>query len=44
VHIYVSYAMLKNIFAHVDRISRGTVWGYKLVIKIKWSGENRVTY
>jgi hypothetical protein len=32
VYIYVSYAMLNNIFAHLDRISHSTAEGYQLVI------------
>ncbi len=31
VHIYVSYAMLNNIFAHLDRISHSSARGYQLV-------------
>jgi hypothetical protein len=31
VHIYVSYAMLNNIFTHLNRISHNTVRDYKLV-------------
>jgi hypothetical protein len=27
VHIYVSYAMLNNIFTHLGKISRITAWG-----------------
>jgi hypothetical protein len=30
-HIYVSYAMLNNIFAHLFRISRNTTHSYQLV-------------
>jgi hypothetical protein len=32
-HIFVSYAMLNNIFAHLDRISYSTTRGYQLVQK-----------
>jgi hypothetical protein len=31
VHIFVSYAMLNNIFAHLNRISRNIARGYQLV-------------
>jgi hypothetical protein len=31
VHIYVLYVMLKNIFAHLSRITRSITRGYKLV-------------
>jgi hypothetical protein len=30
-HIYVLYAILNNIFAYLDRISRSTAQGYQLV-------------
>jgi hypothetical protein len=33
VHIYVSYAMLNNSFAHLDKISRSIMRDYQLVIK-----------
>jgi hypothetical protein len=32
VHIYVSYAMLNNIFIYLDRISSSITRGYQLVI------------
>jgi hypothetical protein len=38
-HIYVSYAMLNNIFAHLSRISCSTTRGYQLVIYIKMSSD-----
>jgi hypothetical protein len=31
VNIYLSYAMLNNIFVHLDTISRSTTRGYHLV-------------
>jgi hypothetical protein len=34
VHIYASYAMLNNIFAHLNRISYNTARGYQLVINV----------
>jgi hypothetical protein len=34
VHIYVSYAMLNNIFLHLGRISRNTVQDYQIIIII----------
>jgi hypothetical protein len=38
VDIYVSYAMLNNIFSHFDRITRSTAWGYQQVNSI-YDGE-----
>jgi hypothetical protein len=33
VHIYVSYAMLNNSFAHLGKISHNIILDYQLIIK-----------
>jgi hypothetical protein len=35
VHIYVSYAMLNNIFAHLNKISHSTTRGYKVLFGVQ---------